>query len=298
MLRNFATLFDRSYCAKGLALHESLLRHSSEPFVLHILTMDMETFWLLESMHLENVRLIPLQSFEMALNLEPVRQSRSWKEFCWTVASSLMEYLLPSVDDVTYLDADLYFFSDQKVIFDEVGALSIGITPHRFPAHRKHMEINGIYNVGLVAAKNNDIGRECISTWARNCRDWCFNRVEEHHACGDQKYLDTWNSDYPGKVCSIQHPGVNLAPWNIDGYVISADEAGNPLVDGLPVVFYHFHEFQHAHQLTNYHLRIYDKKCIYEPYIAAWERASLRIYEQEKIIAERRAETELQGQRA
>lgn len=293
-MRNYCTLSDRGYLPKLLAMHESLLKHSSEPFTLHVLAMDREAFTLLHDLELPNVQVVPLIGFERAMNMDPVKKSRTWQEFCWTCASSLMEFLMPMVGDVTYLDADLYFFSDPKVIFEEIGQRSIGITPHRFPSWRKDKEVNGIYNVGLVYAANTATGRECISRWAAQCREWCFNRVEEHHACGDQKYLDTWPTDYPGEVCAIQNPGVNLAPWNVDAYVIS----DGPSVDGNPVTFFHFHEFVHSHHLTNYKLRIAERRFIYEPYIAAWERATLRIYGQEKIIAQRRAETELQGQRA
>lgn len=295
-MRHYCTLFDRNYLAKGLCLHESLSRHSSEPFVLHILAMDQETQWMLDDFRLENVEVTPLSTFERTLNLTKIKEGRTWAEYCWTCASNFMEYLLPWMppDGVTYLDADMYVFSDPKVVFDEIGDKSIGITPHRFPAWRKDKEINGKFNVGLVYAKNTDAGRKCIAQWAANCRAWCFNRVEGDHACGDQKYLDDFERDYPGEVCAIQNIGVNLAPWNIDQYRI---EEG-PKVDGQPVVFYHLHEFQNAIKLSNYKLRFEDALYIYGRYVLAWMDANTRIVEAERKAAEQRHLIEMEAQRA
>lgn len=280
--------------AKGLVLHESLSRHSSEPFTLHILAMDTETQWMLQDMHLANVEVYPLSTFERAMHLSPQKKARTWTEFCWTCAGSFMEYLMPFIGDLTYLDADLMFFSDPKVVFDEIGERSIGITPHRFPAHRKHKEANGVYNVGWVTAKNTDAGRKCIARWAAQCREWCFNREEGSHACGDQKYLDTWPTDYPGEVCAIQNPGVNLAPWNVEQYAIGE----GPTVDGKPVVFYHLHEYIDPHHLTKYTLRAEDRAFIYFPYNKAWLSAWERISDVEARAAEERKLAEMEAQRA
>lgn len=283
MHRHFATLFDRRYAEKGLALHTSLLRHSSEPFMLHILALDQITWKILYDMNLENVDLMYMEHFEYMMHMESVKASRSWQEYCWTCASSLMEMLMPWVDEggVTYLDADLFFFSDPKVVYDEIGEKSIGITPHRFPPAKLHMVRNGKFNVGWVSAKNTKAGRDCISKWAAQCREWCFNR-NEGDRFGDQRYLDTWESDYTGEVCAISNIGVNLAPWNISQYSVSQ----GPRVNGTPVVCYHLHEFQNPHQLTNYTLRDEDRRHIYAPYVEAWQEASRRIVSIEQAMEE------------
>lgn len=283
MHRHFATLFDRRYAEKGLALHTSLLRHSSEPFTLHILALDQITWKILYDMNLENVDLMYMEHFEYMMHMEPVKASRSWQEYCWTCASSFMEMLMPWLDaeGVTYLDADLFFFSDPKVVHNEIGEKSIGITPHRFPPAKLHMVRNGKFNVGWVSAKNTKAGRDCISKWAAQCREWCFNR-NEGDRFGDQRYLDTWESDYTGEVCAISNIGVNLAPWNISQYSVSQ----GPRVDGAPVVCYHLHEFQNPHQLTNYTLRDEDRRHIYAPYVEAWQEASRRIVSIEQAMEE------------
>lgn len=282
-MRHWATLFDKNYLSKGLALHESMLRHCQGDWTLHVLAMDSDTQWLLTEMELPHVNVLPYSSFEYALNLKGVRENRTWTEYCWTCASSLVEYLLPWTGaDITYLDSDLMLFADPQVVFDEIGKRSIGITPHRFPPAKKYMEKNGVYNVGWVTIRNTEAGRKCAATWARQCREWCYAQ-NLTGKFGDQKYLDTWEADYPGEVCSIAHIGVNAAPWNISNFKVTE----GPQLDGVPLVAYHFHEYSSDTLLTHYALRDSDIEHIYKPYIAAWMRACDKVRECQKIREQR-----------
>lgn len=295
-MRHFCTLFDRNYLAKGLCLHESLSRHSSEGFVLHILAMDMPTLSLLQDMELQSVDLMLLSNFERAMNLGPVKASRSWKEYCWTAASQTVEWLLPRTDAVCYLDADEFLYADPKVIFDEMGDRSIAITPHRFAAKdRPRLIRNGEYNVGILVIKNTEAGRKCAATWGKQTREWCFNRNEDGKF-GDQGYLDRFPSDYPGEVAIIKNLGVNLGPWSVGNFQIT-ERSGKVFVNDDALVAYHFHEYQSPTQLTGWPLRDCDKRLIYQPYNAWWTVASERIKAAERKAARERAELELESQR-
>lgn len=291
--RQYCTLFDSNYLAKGLVLHDSLMRQSSEPFTLHILAMDEKTSTLLFELNLPNVNILPLNVFETDLKLKEVRQNRNWTEFCWTCASILLNYLLPWYPEVTYLDADLMFFQDPKVIFDEIGDKSIGITPHRLiPSHKHLEETNGKFNVGWVSMKNTERGRNRAAFWAHDCRNWCYNRVEPGRF-GDQKYLDYWPKEHPEDVCEISNIGVNVAPWNLANWRVTE----GPKVDGIPVVFFHAHEFESPQKLTNYKLRPEDM-LIYTPYIQAYCIAQMKITDVQVARAKRREQLQLQSERA
>ena len=308
--RHYCTLFNLNYAAKGLSLHASLLRHSSEPFTLHILAMDEATFWLLSELKLESVNVIPLHNFESAMNMRAVKASRSLLEYFWTAASNLMEFLLcTGLDGVTYLDADVFFYADPKVIFDEVGEKSIGITPHRFAERDvRRLGRNGTYNVGVVVARNTFLGLQCISRWAKQCREWCFNR-NEAGKFGDQAYLDSWPKDYPEEVFVIENLGVNLGPWAIGnvevtrflGSVSLMAPVVGPIdirVQEYPLVCYHFHEFVDSEHLTNWPLRPEDKELIYASYIAECRRSLERIDLAKEKIQDRWVAMEAEGLRA
>ena len=67
--------------------------------------------------------------------LPTVRDSRSVAEYCYTCSPILPRFLFdraPDLELLTYLDADLFFFSDPRVLLDELGSGSIGIIAHRF----------------------------------------------------------------------------------------------------------------------------------------------------------------------
>ncbi len=268
------------------------MRHSVEPFTLHILAMDMETFWLLSEMKLDNVEVIPMESFEKVLNMPAVRKSRSWTEYCWTCASSLMEYLLPTCDALTYLDADLFFFSNPAPIFAQIGDRSIAITPHRLPenSQKPRLEKNGKYNVGFVYFKNDEAGRSCLSKWAARVRHKCS--IDE--GCGDQVYLDSFEDDYGDAIAVLGH-GINTGPWNLMAYDDVMQYDGQVFLGRDPLYCYHFHEYLHGSRLTNYPLRDRDKELIYAPYIKAINRAESRVVSASNSVALRRYEMEERG---
>jgi hypothetical protein len=272
-------------------MYESLKRHSSEDFTLHVLAMDSKCLAVLHEMNLPNVQILPLPAFELEMNLSEVRSNRTHQEWCWTAASQQMEYLLRWLGDgVTYLDADLFFFADPKVMFDELGERSIAIVPHRLIPSKKHLEVNGKFNMGWVTIQNTETGRKCIARWAAQVRERCSATV----GCGDQGYLDEWPSLYGSDCCIIENIGANVAPWNLANWRVTE----GPMVDGVPVVFFHAHEFVDESRLTNYELRLADIGFIYKRYIAAWRAAGNLIAQAETIISDSQRIMELQGERA
>ncbi len=295
-MRNYCTLFDKNYLKKGVALHASLLKHSSEPFTLFILAMDDETAKLLEEMRLASVHILPLSVFESAMNMKPVRESRSRVEYFWTAASSLCEYLIREypIDQLTYLDSDLFFFQDPEIVFNEIGERSIAIIPHRFaPQDRNRLEPNGLYNVGWVTFRNDVDGLACLTGWAAQCREWCYD-YHDLGRFGDQAYLNAWPTEFGGALCVIRNIGACTAPWNLQQYEV----AQGPTVDGTPIVFYHFHEYRNEDDLTRWPLRREDKLWIYNEYIGALRMATVAIFNACSRIEERIRSAEAEWQRA
>jgi hypothetical protein len=143
---------------------------------------------------------------------------------------------------VTYVDADLYFYSDPSAVLDEMGNGSIFIHEHDFaPEHAHMVSISGRFNVGLSAFRNNDEGRACLATWRRQCIGECVMDPAAGK-CGDQNYLDNWPDLYPGLVIST-NPGIGIGPWNVSGRRVER-APGGVLANGEPVIFYHFHSLR------------------------------------------------------
>lgn len=280
-MRQYVTVFDFSYLAKGLALHASLMKHSSAPFCLNILPVDDAGEWMLRQLDLPNVNIIDRGLFERRMNLGKVRASRSHREYCWTLASQALEFMLwLTQNEITYLDADLFFFSDPEPVFAEIGDRSIAVTPHRLIPSKKHLEVNGLFNVGWVTFKYTEAGQACCYGWAFQCRQQC----SATEGCGDQLYLDAWPAKYGSGLCQLGI-GVNVAPWNVGNWTLTP----GPAVDGRPIVCFHFHEYVHGERLTNYQLRDVDCDLIYRPYVDTMTASA------ERVIKER---NQLQSERA
>ncbi len=268
-MRSYVSLWDSAYMSRGLALYESLVSHSSMPFRLYVLALDDKGYAELMRRNINGISVTARSVFEVhSEGMQEARTTRTWQEYAWGCASNFAQFIKVGygLNEVTYLDADLFFFSDPEQIFTEIGARSIGIIPHRFEGPK--IAQNGKFNVSWVTFRG-EIGARCLSRWAAQCREWCFYRNEPGRF-GDQKYLDEWGSLYGDEVCVIQNIGAGTAPWNLQQYRVTE----GPKVNGVPIAFYHFHELAlnpdgSVLRLTNYPLRPEDKELIYAPYLEA-----------------------------
>ncbi|HVU16763.1 MAG TPA: hypothetical protein VHD32_07550 [Candidatus Didemnitutus sp.] len=239
-MNRFCTYCDRGYAARLLCLHDSLRAHG-EPFRLSVLCFDEHVEAIVAAENSPSLEAIPLREL-LAADPEyaAVRPQRNRYEFYFTGTPSIVRHCFardPAADRVTYLDADLYFFGPPSGVFAEQGSASVGIVPHRFPARLKELERHGIYNVAWVSFRRDAEGRACLDWWRERCLEWCYDRFEPGRY-GDQGYLDEFPRRFHS-VTALQHPGINAAPWNVDGARFSAAD-GQVRIDDCPLFFFHF----------------------------------------------------------
>jgi len=273
----FCTYFDQNYLQRGLALYHSLHEHCPA-FKLWVLCMDNTTFEILEKLHLPDLHPISLEEFERNDELLlGAKQNRSRIEYYFTCTPSLPLYILNNCNEVnliTYLDADLFFFSDPAPLFIEMNHKSIGIIGHRFPSRLQCKEKYGLYNVGWLSFRNDKTGLECLNWWRNLCLKWCYDHLEDDRFA-DQKYLNRFPQRY-GKDVILNHSGANVAPWNIENYNLNIKES-SVYVDDQPLLFFHFQGFRQIMPyvydwgLWDYGIKINQKLMdyIYMPYIQA-----------------------------
>lgn len=245
-MKYFCTYFDRNYLARGIAMIQSLREHSREPFTIFVVCMDEITRLLLKSLDLVEIQTIPMHEIEdRDQKLLDTRFNRSATEYLWTTTPTIILRVIeqhPEIDLLTYLDADMYFFADPAPVFHELATQSILIHEHRFSKRLEELVRNGIYNVGLLCFRNNQVGLEALRWWRERCIEWCYSRIEDGKM-GDQGYLNDWPVRFP-EVTVCQNIGIGTAPWNIEKYTIGVDLDGRPTIDEQPIILYHFHNLK------------------------------------------------------
>lgn len=241
--RYFCTLFDSNYLLKGVAMLRSLAKYCPDVHV-YVLCMDAKTQLILSKLDLSHIECLALPDLEDEALLA-AKKERGVAEYCWTLSPCLPWYVLqnnPHIEFITYLDSDLLFYSPVQDLFEEIGDASVAIIEHRFSPRLQDREVNGRFCVEWVSFRRDEEGMACLSRWREQCIEWCFYRLEDGRM-GDQKYLDEWPGRY-SSVHILQHPGAGIAPWNYSQYTFEVNQIGQITVDGAPLVFYHFHQFQ------------------------------------------------------
>jgi hypothetical protein len=243
---NFITLFDKNYLSRGLALYNSLVDHCNN-FFLYILALDQETKDFLSKENLKNISIVSLNQIESFYpELKDLKKARSTAEYCWTLTPYSIQYTIKyfNLNSCTYLDSDIYFFNNPKILFDEARNNSIIITEHRYTHEYDQTKTSGKYCVQFVFFKNDNDGMEALEWWRQRCKEWCYSKFEDGKF-GDQKYLDDWTTRFKN-VYVPTHIGCGLAPWNIRQYDINITDDKLYVCDKItkrkePIIFFHFH---------------------------------------------------------
>lgn len=281
----YCTLFDRNYLTRGLALHCSLIRHCSD-FMLVVLCLDEVTHDALTTLGLPRIALVSIESLESTdEDLRKARRNRTPVEYYFTCKPVLMTRTLqmfPASDRVTYLDADLYYFCSPEQFEKTYADSSVALTPHGFPSRLEDRSQYGQYNAGWVSVSADTEGRRFLDWWRARCIEWCRLEVDGDRF-GDQKYLDQVPKLFVNAQ-SIDYPGANVAPWNLDDLQLT-DSPDGLRVDGVPLIFFHFHGVRRViyrmydSGLYGYGVRLFPvaRRNIYHPYFIDLSEAANRL---------------------
>lgn len=274
----FCTLFDAFYLSRGLAMYESL-KEQNHNFHIYIFAFDDLTYEILQKLKLEYATVVSLDEFETS-ELRGVKNNRTVAEYCWTCTPSTIDYVLKNYDvsHCTYIDSDLYFYSDPSVLIREMeeNGKSILITEHRFSLLPKlyEQERAGRFCVQFITFMKEENSLQVLEIWRKQCINWCYARYEDGKF-GDQKYLDDWPITYPN-IHILKHQGGGIAPWNLTQYLFKMDRnslTGKVRKSKLEfnVVFFHFQYVKFMKDgycdIGWYQISSAVRKLIYEPYL-------------------------------
>lgn len=278
--RIYATYCDSNYLGRLKSLHASMVRHCG-PFELHVLAWDAGVAkWCRGA---AGVRCELASDYKTDDLPGPARTT---VETMWTIGPQWIVYTMKKTGQpVTYVDADIMFHSSPEPVFAEIGAAPAAVFPHGFarlsqglpgPTVESH-EVFGKYNVGLAYVADRAIAEE----WAAQCREWCYDRVEEvpipdrKLRYGDQKYLDDWPVKHAAHI--VQHPGAELGPWAVHTRALNMSD-GVIHFGNRPLVSFHYSSYLELpegrlqYTRPEYRLTARQQDIIYGPYIKEMER--------------------------
>jgi hypothetical protein len=274
--RVYCTYFDHNYLSRGVALYHSLQRHAPGAR-LWVLCLSEPCFEILQQLALPFLLPVKLSAFEAAdPETAATRISRKTVEYYFTCTPGWMLHVSerePAAAWITYLDGDLYFFGSPDPIYSELEGAAAAIVPHRFTAKLLGLRRYGTYNVGWVGARNDARGVAILKWWRERCIEWCFDYADGGRFA-DQGYLDQFPIRFTD-VAIVDHPGANLAPWNIGGYDITFRD-NQVLVDGRsPLIFFHFQGMRRAwgcfvfnsHRVHRAPFTAIMREHVYRPYV-------------------------------
>jgi len=234
-VQNYMTMADRFFANNLIVLHQSMQQYC-QPYRLWVLTLCDRMKAALDILQLENVESIHIDELlDVYPNLRDAQSNRKWEYFIWTCKPHgmhriLSEYKIPSL---CYLDGDSMWFHEPSQLFTEIEERQLALTPHRFSPRVAHYIVNGVFNAGFIFVKQEPPVTRIIEEWMQVCIDWKLGRLTE------QVHLNCWPEKYG--AYTIQHKGINLAPWNQAAQYLYHTKNGVHYVDADPITWYHFH---------------------------------------------------------
>ena len=173
------------------------------------------------------------------------------------VKGQMLRYLFnQGAGKVVYLDPDIAIFSGLEAIAGKLDEFSIILTPHQVAPNQieglvRDNEMTslkyGIFNLGFVAVKGDDVGRGFADWWAQQLYFACYDDVP-NGIFTDQKWCDLVPCLFD-RVHIERDPGYNVASWNISTREIKIARNGFILVNGSPLRFFHFTKINTAGDL-------------------------------------------------
>ncbi len=162
---------------------------------------------------------------------------------------------LPGCTEVLYFDPDIVVLSSLRRLLAEFANASILLTPHLAEPEITTDAIldnefsvlrHGIYNLGFIGIKNSPEGRRFAAWWTDRLHHFCYDDIPRG-IFTDQRWADLVPAYFADHKI-LRDPGYNVCTWNLTNRTVTGSLADGLLVNGEPIVFYHFSGFDSGAQ--------------------------------------------------
>ncbi len=161
-------------------------------------------------------------------------------------------------DRVIYFDPDIKLYGPVDPVLARLDSAQIVLTPHltdRLDDGKKPSELqilqSGSYNLGFIALRRTEGTRRFVEWWQRKLERDCVVDIPRG-LFTDQKWIDLVPGMYAG-VTVERDAGWNVAYWNLNHRAVTRDGDGATLVNGRPLLFFHFSGFAPGAALLSKH---------------------------------------------
>ena len=184
-----------------------------------------------------------------------------------------------SYENFIYLDPDILVYNNFEELEKQLASFEIILTPHfttpindDFHPTENAILNAGLYNLGFLALKRGFNSNKLINWWARQLETKAYVDFEKGMFT-DQIWLN-FAPLYFEKVLIFNHPGYNMAYWNLHERFLNQQNEVIKNEKNYPLVFYHFSGFKTANPelISSYQNRYnfsqrQDIRPIFENYI-------------------------------
>ena len=148
----------------------------------------------------------------------------------------------------------IFFFDPDIVVLDSISGLvymldtaSILLTPHQTKPEQDREAIvdneicslkHGIYNLGFLGVRNNNQGLEFLHWWKDRLHEYCYDD-KPGGLFTDQRWIDLAPAFFED-IHIVRDPEYNVATWNLTHRKASGSLESGIMINGRPLVFFHF----------------------------------------------------------
>jgi len=186
-------------------------------------------------------------------------------EYCTSLKPAIFQALFSDHKDcnlIYYLDPDIYVFNSLDEITNGFPEKSLFLSPHvnscqiqdinPIPDSQHLWE--GIFNLGFCAVRRSKASNLILEWWGNRLQSNCYaDYIDGLHT--DQKWMDYAPAYFKEDLKIVDHPGVNVAHWNLSERAIKG--SGNILfANDKNLIFFHFSGFDLSGKSLTRHVDI------------------------------------------
>lgn len=157
---------------------------------------------------------------------------------------------VPQIKNVIYFDPDIIVYQPLTQLEALLEKNDFVLTPHlttpiddQLTPNELHHLNTGVYNLGFIALNKSPEALDFVKWWEEKLFDEC--KIDLCNGLFVDQHWVNFAPVFWNNVHVEKHPGWNAAYWNLHERLFT-QQGGRHLVNGLPVVFFHYSGYDPA----------------------------------------------------